>query len=54
MDEVAFLAEALMRALLRPVPHQIGHVLAADLYRPSEAGTMVGGDIFDIHPGPLR
>ncbi|WP_328618967.1 hypothetical protein [Streptomyces sp. NBC_00354] len=51
---MAFLAEALMRALLRPVPHQIGHVLAADLYRPSEAGTMVGGDIFDIHPGPLR
>ncbi|MCX4625338.1 hypothetical protein [Streptomyces sp. NBC_01443] len=51
---MAFLAEALMRALLRPVPHQIGHVLAAGLYRPSEAGTMVGGDIFDIHPGPLR
>ncbi|MET9598375.1 hypothetical protein [Streptomyces sp. NPDC006459] len=36
-------AEALMRALLRPVPHQVGHVLAASLYRPSEAGTMVGG-----------
>ncbi|MEV6732977.1 PP2C family protein-serine/threonine phosphatase [Streptomyces sp. NPDC051364] len=41
-------AEALMRALLRPVPHQVGHVLAASLYRPSEAGTMVGGDLFDI------
>ncbi|GGS32168.1 membrane protein [Streptomyces nojiriensis] len=41
-------AEALMRALLRPVPHQVGNVLAACLYRPSEAGTMVGGDLFDI------
>ncbi|MFF1494354.1 PP2C family protein-serine/threonine phosphatase [Streptomyces sp. NPDC058304] len=41
-------AEALMRALLRPVPHQVGHVLAASLYRPSEAGTMVGGDLLDI------
>lgn len=41
-------AEALMRALLRPVPHRVGNVLAACLYRPSEAGTMVGGDLFDI------
>ncbi|WP_327732635.1 serine/threonine-protein phosphatase [Streptomyces nojiriensis] len=41
-------AEALMRALLRPVPHQVGNVLAACLYRPSEAGTMVGGDLFGI------
>lgn len=40
--------EALMRALLRPVPHQVGNVLAASLYQPSEAGTMVGGDLFDI------
>ncbi|MEU2392885.1 PP2C family protein-serine/threonine phosphatase [Streptomyces sp. NPDC007369] len=45
-------AEALMRALLRPVPHQVGHVLAASLYRPSEAGTMVGGDLFDIRATP--
>ncbi|MEV7612514.1 PP2C family protein-serine/threonine phosphatase [Streptomyces sp. NPDC089799] len=41
-------AEALMRTLLRPVPHQVGRVLAASLYRPSEVGTMVGGDLFDI------
>ncbi|WP_280697483.1 PP2C family protein-serine/threonine phosphatase [Kitasatospora sp. GP82] len=41
-------AEALMRTLLRPVPHQVGHVLAAGLYRPAEVGTMVGGDLFDI------
>ncbi|MFE2140753.1 hypothetical protein ACFXA3_03175 [Streptomyces sp. NPDC059456] len=33
-------AEALMRALLRPVPHRVGHVLAAGLYRPGEAGTI--------------
>ncbi len=41
-------AEALMRTLLRPVPHHVGNVLAAGLYRPAEAGTMVGGDLYDI------
>jgi serine phosphatase RsbU (regulator of sigma subunit) len=41
-------AEALMRTLLRPVPHRIGHLLAAALYRPGEVGTMVGGDLYDI------
>ncbi|MFJ9413581.1 MULTISPECIES: PP2C family protein-serine/threonine phosphatase [unclassified Streptomyces] len=41
-------AEALMRTLLRPVPHQVGHVLAAGLYRSGEVGTMVGGDLYDI------
>ncbi|MFE7317571.1 PP2C family protein-serine/threonine phosphatase [Streptomyces sp. NPDC057555] len=41
-------AEALMRTLLRPVPHQVGNVLAAGLYRSGEIGTMVGGDLYDI------
>ncbi|MFG2138350.1 PP2C family protein-serine/threonine phosphatase [Streptomyces sp. NPDC048650] len=41
-------AEALMRTLLRPVPHQVGQVLAAGLYRSGEVGTMVGGDLYDI------
>ncbi|WP_423832566.1 PP2C family protein-serine/threonine phosphatase [Streptomyces manipurensis] len=41
-----------MRTLLQPVPHQVGQVLAAGLYRPSEAGTMVGGDLFDIRSTP--
>ncbi|MGW1375835.1 PP2C family protein-serine/threonine phosphatase [Streptomyces sp. NPDC002446] len=41
-------AEALMRTLLRPVPHRVGHVLAAGLYRSGEVGTMVGGDLYDI------
>jgi hypothetical protein len=41
-------AEALMRTLLRPLPHQVGHVLVAGLYRSSEVGTMVGGDFYDI------
>ncbi|MFE1773048.1 PP2C family protein-serine/threonine phosphatase [Streptomyces sp. NPDC059008] len=41
-------AEALMRTLLRPVPHQVGNVLAAGLYRAGEVGTMVGGDLYDI------
>ncbi|TJZ44674.1 serine/threonine-protein phosphatase [Streptomyces piniterrae] len=41
-------AEALMRTLLRPVPHQVGHLLAAGLYRSGEVGTMVGGDLYDI------
>lgn len=41
-------AEALMRTLLRPVPHRVGRVLAAGLYRSGEVGTMVGGDLYDI------
>ncbi|MFI0219279.1 PP2C family protein-serine/threonine phosphatase [Streptomyces lydicus] len=41
-------AEALMRTLLRPVPHEVGSVLAAGLYRSGEVGTMVGGDLYDI------
>ncbi|KPC58641.1 serine/threonine protein phosphatase [Streptomyces chattanoogensis] len=41
-------AEALMRTLLRPVPHQVGRLLAAGLYRSGEVGTMVGGDLYDI------
>ncbi|MFF4947896.1 PP2C family protein-serine/threonine phosphatase [Streptomyces chattanoogensis] len=41
-------AEALMRTLLRPVPHRVGQVLAAGLYRAGEVGTMVGGDLYDI------
>ncbi len=45
-------AEALMHTLLRPVPHQVGRVLAASLYHPAEAGTMVGGDLFDICATP--
>ncbi|MGW0081093.1 hypothetical protein [Streptomyces sp. NPDC003393] len=35
-------AEALMRTLLRPVPHRIGHLLAAALYRPGEVGDATG------------
>jgi serine phosphatase RsbU (regulator of sigma subunit) len=42
------LAEALMRTLLRPLPQQVGRVLVAGLYRPSEVGTMVGGDFYAI------
>ncbi|MGA5134716.1 PP2C family protein-serine/threonine phosphatase [Streptomyces olivoreticuli] len=41
-------AEALMHTLLPPVPHKVGHVLAASLYRPAEVRTLVGGDLFDI------
>src|SRR5262245_37728054 len=41
-------AAAVMRTLLQPVPHQVGHVLAAGLYRPAETESMVGGDLFDI------
>ncbi|MGW7577234.1 PP2C family protein-serine/threonine phosphatase [Streptomyces sp. NPDC054765] len=41
-------AEALMRTLLRPVPHRVGHLRAAGLYRSGEVGSMVGGDLYDI------
>ncbi|MGW8972879.1 PP2C family protein-serine/threonine phosphatase [Streptomyces platensis] len=45
-------AEALMRTLLRPVPHRVGRLLAAGLYRPGEVGTMVGGDLYDLRATP--
>lgn len=45
-------AEALMRTLLRPVPHRVGHLLAAGLYRSGEVGTMVGGDLYDLRATP--
>ncbi|MEU8995280.1 PP2C family protein-serine/threonine phosphatase [Streptomyces caniferus] len=45
-------AEVLMRTLLRPVPRQVGRVLAAGLYRSGEVGTMVGGDLYDIRATP--
>ncbi|WP_190143478.1 PP2C family protein-serine/threonine phosphatase [Streptomyces glebosus] len=45
-------AEALMRTLLRPVPHRVGRLLAAGLYRSGEVGTMVGGDLYDLRATP--
>ncbi|AWN30141.1 PP2C family protein-serine/threonine phosphatase [Streptomyces sp. NEAU-S7GS2] len=45
-------AEALMRTLLRPVPHRAGDLLAAGLYRSGEVGTMVGGDLYDLRATP--
>ncbi|MEU3355982.1 PP2C family protein-serine/threonine phosphatase [Streptomyces sp. NPDC037389] len=39
-------AKALMLTLLRPVPREVGGVLAAGVYRPAES--LVGGDLFEI------
>ncbi|MFJ8076782.1 PP2C family protein-serine/threonine phosphatase [Streptomyces sp. NPDC096176] len=46
-------AEAMQRALLRPVPHRLGPVRAAAFYSAGEGGTLVGGDLYDVCATPF-
>ncbi|MFE3560437.1 PP2C family protein-serine/threonine phosphatase [Streptomyces sp. NPDC059193] len=46
-------AEAMQRTLLRPVPSRVGRVRAAGYYAAGEAGTRVGGDLFDLCETPF-
>lgn len=45
-------AEAMQKALLRPLPRQIGPVRAAAFYSAGEGGTLVGGDLYDVCETP--
>lgn len=45
-------AEALVRTLLRPVPHQVGPMQTAGLYRAADAAAMVGGDLYEVLETP--
>ncbi|WP_405530133.1 serine/threonine-protein phosphatase [Streptomyces canus] len=45
-------AEAAQRAVLPPLPGQVGDVRCAGLYRAAQRGTLVGGDFFDVREGP--
>lgn len=46
-------AEAMQRALLRPVPPRLGQVRAAAFYSAGEGGTLVGGDLYDVCVTPF-
>ncbi|MGW0769329.1 PP2C family protein-serine/threonine phosphatase [Streptomyces sp. NPDC002676] len=46
------IAEAVQRAVLPPVPKQVGPLRCAGLYRAAQDGTLVGGDFFDVRDGP--
>ncbi|WP_326571193.1 serine/threonine-protein phosphatase [Actinacidiphila glaucinigra] len=45
-------AEAAQLAVLAPVPGTVGRVRCAALYRAAQRGTLVGGDLYDVRPGP--
>jgi hypothetical protein len=45
-------AEAAQRAVVPLPPPRVGPVAVAGLYRAAQSGTLVGGDFFDIRPGP--
>ncbi|MGW3247113.1 PP2C family protein-serine/threonine phosphatase [Streptomyces sp. NPDC001070] len=46
-------AEAAQLAVLAPVPAEVGEVRCAALYRAAQRGTLVGGDLYDVRPGPF-
>ncbi|MFG2300523.1 PP2C family protein-serine/threonine phosphatase [Actinacidiphila glaucinigra] len=46
-------AEAAQLAVLAPVPGTVGRVRCAALYRAAQRGTLVGGDLYDVRPGPF-
>ncbi|POX54522.1 hypothetical protein C3489_13670 [Streptomyces sp. Ru71] len=52
LDLERTVAEAAQRALVPDVPERVGPVRCAGLYRAAQRGTLVGGDFFDVRPGP--
>ncbi|MFH9725979.1 PP2C family protein-serine/threonine phosphatase [Streptomyces sp. NPDC017254] len=52
LDLERTIAETAQRALVPDVQPQVGPVRCASLYRAAERGTLVGGDFFDVRPGP--
>ncbi|MFC8915962.1 PP2C family protein-serine/threonine phosphatase [Streptomyces sp. NPDC047821] len=49
---VRSVAEAAQLAVLPPMPERVGPVRCGALYRAAERGTLVGGDLYDVQPGP--
>ncbi|MEU5092444.1 PP2C family protein-serine/threonine phosphatase [Streptomyces sp. NPDC021356] len=52
LDLERTVAEAAQRAVVPPLPEQVGPVCCAGLYRAAQRGTLVGGDFFDVRRGP--
>ncbi|MEU6058119.1 PP2C family protein-serine/threonine phosphatase [Streptomyces sp. NPDC047097] len=49
---VRTVAQAAQLAVLPPMPERVGPVRCGALYRAAEHGTLVGGDLYDVRPGP--
>jgi serine phosphatase RsbU (regulator of sigma subunit) len=45
-------AQVAQRAVVPPLPEQVGPVRCAGLYRAAQRGTLVGGDFFDVRASP--
>ncbi|MGW6538116.1 PP2C family protein-serine/threonine phosphatase [Streptomyces sp. NPDC055051] len=52
LDLERAVAETAQRAIVPEVRRRVGPVRCASLYRAAEAGTLVGGDFFDVRAGP--
>ncbi|MDX2562893.1 PP2C family protein-serine/threonine phosphatase [Streptomyces sp. TX20-6-3] len=52
LDLERTVAETAQRAIVPNVRRRVGPVRCASLYRAAERGTLVGGDFFDVRPGP--
>ncbi|MFJ2931535.1 PP2C family protein-serine/threonine phosphatase [Streptomyces sp. NPDC087219] len=52
LDLERTVAETAQRAIVPNVRRRVGRVRCASLYRAAERGTLVGGDFFDVRPGP--
>jgi len=51
-SEQSAITQTLMRELLPPRLRRLNGVEFAGGYRPAEVGERVGGDFYDVHPGP--
>ena len=51
-SEQSAITRTLMRELLPPRLQRLNGVEFAGGYRPAESGEQVGGDFYDVHPGP--
>ncbi|MCH0539085.1 serine/threonine-protein phosphatase [Streptomyces sp. MUM 203J] len=49
---VRSVAEAAQLAVLPPLPARVGAVRCGALYRAAERSALVGGDLYDVQPGP--
>ncbi|MEU7057950.1 PP2C family protein-serine/threonine phosphatase [Streptomyces sp. NPDC046197] len=52
LDLERTVAAAAQRAVVPPLPEQVGPLRCAGLYRAAQRGTLVGGDFFDVRRGP--
>lgn len=52
LTRVRTVAEAAQYAVLPPVPPRVGPVECGALYRAAGRAALVGGDLYDVQPGP--